>query len=311
MTLDNQIIETYKRFLECIPVIDKGIKRIRSIGAWPETEIAKGIAINFDAMCDYMAFVEGTKRPFFEILNQILLYKTNTLFSNLLKMQDYSNAKLTSDEAFDLFMYLGNQESREIIDSCNNISTSDYTLIINAIEQKDKNAFSSVFLGKDYSRLMRALWQLRYVLLGITQKADTISNTWLNGPNYLCYFSNVKKEHESMFIINKIKSLAKITKKKRTRRTDYDVVPITIDEIKGTGMYKHYTKNILSCFPSMYETLFNNYIDDLVNKKGIIADECDKLASDILVLSLVNRKDIIEKELKSILGGNQQKQQKQ
>ena len=73
-------------------------------------------------------------------------------------MQDHSNAKLTSDEAFDLFMYLGNQKSREIIDSCNNISTSDYTLIINAIEQKDKNAFSSVFLGKDYSRLMSTLW---------------------------------------------------------------------------------------------------------------------------------------------------------
>ena len=86
-------------------------------------------------------------------------------------------------------------------------------------------------------------------------------------------------------------------------RTDYDVVPITIDKIKGTGMYKHYTKDILSCFPSMYETQFNNYIDNLVNKKEIIADECDKLASAILVLSLVNRKDIIEKELKSILGG--------
>ena len=56
-------------FLIPTMLIDRGTERVNEVASFPTGEIPEQFDKEFSAMCEFLAFDEGIRLPFFKILN--------------------------------------------------------------------------------------------------------------------------------------------------------------------------------------------------------------------------------------------------
>lgn len=299
--VDAKIIDTYKEFLKSLPMLKKGISRIHNVITWPDAKLSKDTEDTFLYICEYISFVVGVKQPFFRILYNILSSKIASLFNNLKPSSFKSNKKLTYDEAYDLFVYLGKNDDRDIINIYNKLDSNVYTNVIKALDHKDKGAFIEALRDVDCSDLMTYLWYLRYILLGITDRTtkNPLTNQWLNEESYEHYFVNITDSLEEQYIRKLIIEIARIEKRKR--HIQRGIIPISVEEILGVGTFKHYSKDIFEKWSFLNDPkISKDYIDKLFDERHTLANSCEDLTSKIIVMALRSNKHKIETELERL-----------
>ena len=306
MKVDTKIIETYKEFLYNLPMLDIGIQRLYGIFSWPKNEIPNEINAVLYPTLEYVSFVEGVKRPFFKILEEILSSKIDILFKHLINSQLDNVNKFTHDEAFDFLIFIGKDNSRRILDNYNRLSSAKYTEIINAIVGNDCMAFKNTLNDFDCTDLMCALWTISFILFGIFDSKEnkkgktTIHNHWLNGESYSFLFKHISEGNEAAYYKEQILRFSGINVGKKRERISNSYIHVNSNDILGSK-YKHYDKDIEDFLFHVHNmTSYKQYIKELYTKQNDIANLCDGLVTSIIVKALNSHKSEIAEKLPSI-----------
>ena len=165
MELNSCNLRAYKHYLESIPLNRIGIERLKQVASCPDGKIVDDVQPIFGAFCEFVTFNECVRRPFFKILDHILNSRIVNLFSVLLVKNQETDLQLTYEEAFDLFLFLGESRVRSILDVYK-FSSITYNGVLDALKAFYYKAFVAALGNADYRDMMSALKELRYILLG-------------------------------------------------------------------------------------------------------------------------------------------------
>lgn len=165
MNIQDCNLRPYEFRLRSIALKDEGVKTLTKIVAWPDGKFSEPMQTMFDILCEYEVFNVCVKHPFLEIITGILLERIGKLYELLTKSKlSYCNP-LTYEEAFYLFIYLGEAKTRALLGVIN-CSSFVYNRLLQAVRDNDLNLFRSAFGGNDFQDMMRTLRSLQYILTG-------------------------------------------------------------------------------------------------------------------------------------------------
>lgn len=205
-------------FLIPTMLIERGIERVNDVTSFPTGEIPEQFEKEFSAMCEFLAFDEGIRLPFFKILNCAVERKYVALL-NTFELKKVEHI-LTHKEAFSFLCLLGQRKTREILEA-SNFASNIFNSLLKSVEEENVDVFDRSLSEGDYSEFLKKLWMLRYVVLGI-DKPTTImgymvsrENRWIaENPCHFCFERYTTKEWE-YYKEDKIKTLAGINVRPR------------------------------------------------------------------------------------------------
>lgn len=166
-------------FLIPTMLLDQGIERVHEVASFPTGEIPEKFEKEFSAMCEFLAFDEGIRWPFFKILN----YAVGGKYVALLNTFEPKKVVhiLTHEEAFSFLRLLGRSRIRSILEA-SNLPSNIFNSLLKSVEEKNIDLFDRSLSEGDYSEFLKKLWMLRYVVLGI-DKPTTIIGLWVDREN--------------------------------------------------------------------------------------------------------------------------------
>ena len=156
----------YEGCLTPIMLLDRGIERVKEVASFPTGKIPGYFEEEFSAMCEFLAFDEGIRMPFFEILNDAIEGEDVALL-NTFEPKKVVHI-LTHEEAFSFLRVLGNSRTRSILEA-SNLPSNIFNSLLKSVKEENIDAFERSLSEGDYSELLKKLWMLRYVVLGIDQ----------------------------------------------------------------------------------------------------------------------------------------------
>ncbi len=175
-------------------------------------------------MCEFLAFDEGIRLPFFKILNNAVERKYVALL-NTFEPKKVVHI-LTHEEAFSFLCLLGHRKTREILEA-SNLPSNIFNSLLKSVEEKNVDVFDRSLSKGDFSEFLKKLWMLRYVVLGINQPTTIMGyrvsreNRWISEhPCHFCFNRYTTKEWEFYKEI-KIKTLAGIEVRPRKLSKEY------------------------------------------------------------------------------------------
>ena len=288
-----------------LPGIKDGLRRLAKIYYWPAES---GDSQDFKALCEFVIFNVGIKRPFFEELLGCLLNRVGNLCNLLLNSLDDDTPQITYEEAYVLLRKFKLGNTRDLLNklSC---SSNMFNGILKSIKTLDYDLFLSSLHESDNKKMMQVLWEMRYILYGIDQYVTNIEptgqikvgNRWLNGQsyNFTRYFYYYKQllelmpseeEVEKRFIQRRLKEIVGIPIKLTRRYVE------TID----FGIDKQYVLGG-NFFPSWLDELkeidnVNEFIKCLKSDMGWITSRAESVAKSILTRNVISHsKEIADK----------------
>lgn len=289
--------------IETLPCIKDGVRRLAKIYYWPAES---GDSPDFKALCEFVIFNVGIKRPFFEKLLALLLNRVGNLCQLLLNSIDDDTPQITYEEAYVLLRKLRLSKTRDLINkfSC---SSNMFNGILKSIKTLDYDLFLSSLHESDNKKMMQVLWEMRYILYGIDHYVTNIEptgqikvvNRWLDGQSYnftryFYYYTQLlelmpsEEEVEKRFIQRRLKEIVGIPIKLTRRYVE------TID----FGIDKQYVL-VGNFFPSWLDELkeidnVNVFIKSL--KSDWITSRAESLAKSILTRNVISHsKEIADK----------------
>ena len=285
--------------------VKKGIERLAKIYYWPAES---GDAPEFDALCEFVIFNVGIKRPFFEKLLYLLLDRVGDLYQILLNNLSDDMPQITYEEAFVLLRKLRLGKTRDMLNKAS-CSSNMFNGILKSIKTLDYDLFLSSLHESDNKKMMQVLWEMRYILYGIDQYVTNIEptdqikvvNAWLDGLsyNYTQYFYHYtqlldlmpcEEEVENRFVKKRLKEIIGIPLKP-TRRS-IELFDFGIDkQIVLVGNY----------FPSWLDELkeiddVNEFIKYLKSDMGWITSRAGSVAKSILTRNVISHSKEIADE---------------
>lgn len=180
---------------------EDGIRRLYRYVTWPNGELVKNAKELFSALCEFVVFNECVKRPFYLLVKHRIDKRMGDLYAHIANLQDKSPASLTYKEAFMVFQILGKEQTQMILD-VENVSSYAYNNILKSLEGHDYSIFEKALGEGDYSSLMKNLWMVRFILLGIRKQpkyADDFKellkkNQWQYGVDLSKFFNLLMDE---------------------------------------------------------------------------------------------------------------------
>ena len=170
MILEKIHIRNYANMLTSVASKEDGIRRLHRYVTWPNGNIDKNAKEPFAAVCEFVVFNECVKQPFHLIVNhRIEKMRMGELYAHIANLQDKIPTSLTYKEAFMVFRFLGKEQTQEILD-VENVSSYAYNNILKSLEEDNYSIFEKALGESDYSRLMKNLWMVRFLLLGIRKR---------------------------------------------------------------------------------------------------------------------------------------------
>jgi hypothetical protein len=162
---------------------------------WPNGEFVKNAKDLFAALCEFVVFNECVKQPFHLIVKNRIEKRIGELYAHIANLQDKMPTSLTYKEAFMVFQILGKEQTQKILD-VENVSSYAYNNILKSLEEHDYSIFEKALGEGDYSSLMKNLWMVRFILLGIRKQpkyADDFKellkkNQWQDGVDLSKFF---------------------------------------------------------------------------------------------------------------------------
>lgn len=289
---------------ETLPCIIDGLRRLAKIYYWPAES---GDSQDFAALCEFVVFNVGIKRPFFEKLLYLLLDRVGDLYQILLNNLSDDMPQITYEEAFVLLRKLRLGKTRDMLNKAS-CSSNMFNGILKSIKTLDYVLFLSSLHESDNKKMMQVLWEMRYILYGIDQYVTNIEptgqikvvNRWLDGQSYYTqYFYHYtqlldlmpcEEEVENRFVKNRLKEIIGIPLKP-TRRS-IELFDFGIDkQIVLVGNY----------FPSWLDELkeiddVNEFIKSLKSNMGWITSKAESVAKSILTRNVISHsKEIADK----------------
>ena len=289
--------------IETLPCIKDGVRRLAKIYYWPAES---GDSPDFKALCEFVIFNVGIKRPFFEKLLALLLNRVGNLCQLLLNSIDDDTPQITYEEAYVLLRKLRLSNTRDLINkfSC---SSNMFNGILKSIKTLDYDLFLSSLHESDNKKMMQVLWEMRYILYGIDHYVTNIEpigqikivNRWVDSLSYdfnqyfyhytqLLEMMSSEEEVEKRFIQRRLKEIVGIPIKLTRRYVE------TVD----FGIDKQYVL-VGNFFPSWLDELkeidnVNVFIKSL--KSDWITSRAESLAKSILTRNVISHsKEIVDK----------------
>ncbi len=175
---------------------EDGIRRLYRYVTWPNGEFVKNAKDLFAALCEFVVFNECVKQPFHLIVKNRIEKRIGELYAHIANLQDKMPTSLTYKEAFMVFQILGKEQTQKILD-VENVSSYAYNNILKSLEEHDYSIFEKALGEGDYSSLMKNLWMVRFILLGIRKQpkyADDFKellkkNQWQDGVDLSKFFN--------------------------------------------------------------------------------------------------------------------------
>lgn len=214
----------YNEFLIPTMLIDRGIERVKEVASFPIGEIPELFEKEFSSMCEFLAFDEGIRLPFFKILNNAVERKYVALL-NTFEPKKVVHI-LTHEEAFSFLCLLGHRKTRELLEA-SNLPSNIFNSLLKSVEEKNVDVFDRSLSKGDFSEFLKKLWMLRYVVLGINQPTTIMGyrvireNRWISEhPCHFCFNRYTTKGWE-LCKENTIKTLAGIFVRPRKLSKEY------------------------------------------------------------------------------------------
>ena len=187
--------------LTSVATKEDGIRRLYRYVTWPNGKFDKNAKDLFAALCEFAVFNECVKQPFHLIVKHRIEKRMGELYAHIANLQDKSPASLTYKEAFMVFQILGKEQTQKILD-VENVSSYAYNNILKSLEEHDYSIFEKALGEGDYSSLMKNLWMVRFILLGIRKQpkyADDFKellkkNQWQDGVDLSKFFNLLMDE---------------------------------------------------------------------------------------------------------------------
>jgi hypothetical protein len=199
-------------------LLDRGIERVYEVASFPTGVIPEKFEKEFSAMCEFLAFDEGIRLPFFKILNNAVERKYVALL-NTFEPKKVVHI-LTHKETFSFLCLLGHRKTREILEA-SNLPSNIFNSLLKSVEEKNVDVFDRSLSKGDFSEFLKKLWMLRYVVLGINQPTTIMGyrvsreNRWISEhPCHFCFNRYTTKGWERCKE-NTIKTLAGINVRPR------------------------------------------------------------------------------------------------
>ena len=148
---------------------EDGIRRLYRYVTWPNGKFDKNAKDLFAALCEFAVFNECVKQPFHLIVKHRIEKRMGELYAHIANLQDKIPTSLTYKEAFIVFQILGKDMTQKILD-VENVSSYAYNNILKSLEEYNYSIFEKALGESDYSRLMKNLWMVRFLLLGIRKQ---------------------------------------------------------------------------------------------------------------------------------------------
>ena len=138
--------------IETLSCIKDGLRRLAKIYYWPAES---GDSSDFNALCEFVIFNVGIKRPFFEKLLASLLDRVGNLGHLLLNSINDDTPQITYEEAYVLLRKLRLSNIRDLLNkfSCSSnmfngilksIKTLDYDLFLSSIHESDNKKMMQI-----------------------------------------------------------------------------------------------------------------------------------------------------------------------
>lgn len=201
MILEKSHIRNYASMLTSVATKEDGIRRLYRYVTWPNGKFDKNAKDLFAALCEFAVFNECVKQPFHLIVKHRIEKRMGELYAHIANLQDKSPASLTYKEAFMVFQILGKEQTQKILD-VEDVSSYAYNNILKSLEEHDYSIFEKALGEGDYSSLMKNLWMVRFILLGIRKQpkyADDFKellkkNQWQDGVDLSKFFNLLMDE---------------------------------------------------------------------------------------------------------------------
>ena len=305
MKIQDCNLRAYEGQLQSIPLSRVGVERLTQVASWPDGKIVEDVQPLFGAFCEFVVFNECVKRPFFEILSALLNNKIGELFSVLLAKNAATESSLTYKEAFDFFLLIGKRQARDILDAYK-CSSYTYNGVLDAIGNKDYEAFLRALGSADYQDMMTTLWKLRYILLGIkSSKANSDKrsigrienlNQWVKDADFSVYFKTYTSAYAEGFVEKRVKSLASLCRPEKPRRmritrnlNDYELQQLYSTTATADGSY--YPEWIDKfAIMSFEQSNFASYLAEVANREREIAADSDTISHLIIKMAVDGHK---------------------
>ena len=304
MKIQDCNLRAYEVYLQSIPLSRVGIDRLTQVASCPNGDLTDDVQPIFGAFCEFVIFNECVKRPFFEILGALINNRVGDLFSVLLAKDSATDSSLTYKEAFDFFLLIGKNQTRDILDAYK-CSSYTYNGVLDAIGNKDCEAFLSALGSADYQDMMATLWKLRYILLGIkSSKAPDKRgigriedlNQWLKGADFSAYFKAYTSAFAEGFVEKRIKSLASLAIPEKPRRmritrnlNDDELLQLYSTTATADGSY--YPEWIDKFTRMSFEQpCFASYLAEVANREKEIAADSDTISHLIIKMAVDGHK---------------------
>lgn len=308
MDLGNFNLSEYGHNLLSILNIEAGIGRLTKVATYPDGKLSDNLKPDFDAICEFVVFNECIRRPFFQILGNSLYGRLGSLYSVLAANNAESPSALTYGETFGMFLLIGQKRVRDILDAYKKCTSSTYNGILEAVKQKDFNAFKTVLDGADCQDLMIMLWELRHdvwgdVSIGLndTHRDWNYYNQRIKGADFSRFFKSVDIPHEELFIQNCVKRFFHIPVKwgrwLRDGVYDEENDSSKLNSITSIANGRFYHE-WLDKFSKLYldKTSFNRYLTDINNRAESIIRAGNELSYRIIRDTIYShREDICER----------------
>ncbi len=181
--------------LTSVATKEDGIRRLYRYVTWPNGKFDKNAKDLFAALCEFAVFNECVKQTFHLIVKHRIEKRMVELYAHIASLQDKIPTSLTYKEAFMVFQILGKEQTQKILD-VENVSSYAYNNILKSLEEHDYSIFEKALGEGDYSSLMKNLWMVRFILLGIRKQpkyADDFKellkkNQWQDGVDLSKFF---------------------------------------------------------------------------------------------------------------------------
>jgi len=148
---------------------EDGIRRLYRYVTWPNGEFVKNAKDLFAALCEFVVFNECVKQPFHLIVKNRIEKRMGELYAHIANLQDKMPTSLTYKEAFMVFQILGKEQTQKVLD-VEEVSSYAYNNILKSLEEHSYDIFEKALGEGDYSMLMKNLWMVRFILLGIRKQ---------------------------------------------------------------------------------------------------------------------------------------------
>lgn len=130
------------------------------------------------ALCEFIAFNECIKRPFFKIMNDSLLSdKLERLYIELSKNTKECDKRLDYAGAFAFLRIMPEDKQKSIIDGAK-FAPSQQNNIMQAIKGNNYDAFIRALGNNDCDIMLKVLSKMQYIFMGTTKNLSIIINEY-------------------------------------------------------------------------------------------------------------------------------------